>query len=149
MPEMSREWLAQEIVETTPDAVIFAGVDGVIRLWNASAERMFGYTAAEALGQSLDLIIPERLRARHWDAYHKAMAAGTTKYTTELLAVPATRKDGARISIEFAISLLRDEGGRVLGPAAVVRDVTARRQEQTELRERLSELEARQSASAS
>jgi len=137
-------WLAQMVVETTPDAVIVADAGGRIRLWNAGAERMFGYTAAEAIGQTLDLIIPERLRQRHWDAYHAAMAAGSTKYSTGLLAVPAVRNDGQRISIEFTIALIQDEHGRLVGPAAIIRDVTARFQEQSELRKRLAELEAAQ-----
>jgi PAS domain S-box-containing protein len=135
--------LALEVVRSTPDAIILADVDGLVRLWNAGAERMFGYSADEVLGQSLDLIIPERLRHRHWDAYHAAMAAGQTKYgADELLAVPAQRKDGTRISIEFTIALLRDDDGAVIGPAAVIRDVTARWHEQTELRRRLAEAEA-------
>jgi PAS domain S-box-containing protein len=87
---------------------------------------MFGYSADEALGQSLDLIIPERLRVRHWDGYRQVMDTGVTRYGERLLAVPAMRKDGQRISIEFSIALLKDEHGEVAGAAAVVRDVTAR-----------------------
>ena len=119
-------WLFRRIIEAMPEAVIFADRQGVVRLWNQGAETMFGYSADEALGQSLDLIIPERFRARHWDGYRQVMATGVTSYGQRLLAVPAIRKDGQRISIEFSIALLKDEHGEVAGAAAVVRDVTAR-----------------------
>lgn len=124
-----------------PEAVIFADRQGVVRLWNRAAETMFGYSADEALGQSLDLIIPERFRARHWEGYRQVMATGVTSYGQRLLAVPAMRKDGQRISIEFSIALLKDGRGEVTGAAAVVRDVTARWQAERELRRRLAALE--------
>ncbi len=119
-------WLFRRIVQEIPEAVVFADRTGVIRLWNSGAETLFGYAAGEVVGQTLDLIIPERLRPRHWDGYHKVMATGVTRYGRELLATPAIRKDGRRISIEFSITLLKEDGGKVLGAAAVVRDVTAR-----------------------
>jgi len=119
-------WLFPRIVQEIPEAVIFADRTGVIRLWNRGAETMFGYSAGEVVGQTLDVIIPERLRSRHWDGYHKVMATGVTRYGRELLATPAIRKDGQRISIEFSIALLKEDAGTVLGAAAVVRDVTAR-----------------------
>jgi PAS domain S-box-containing protein len=136
----SRE-LFRRIVEEMPEAVIFADQQGVVRLWNRAAETMFGYSADEALGQSLDLIVPERFRARHWGGYRHVMATGVTSYGQRLLAVPAMRKDGERISIEFSIALLKDERGEVTGAAAVVRDVTARWQAERELRRRLAALE--------
>lgn len=126
METSSPGWLFRRIVEEMSEAVIFADREGVVRLWNRGAETMFGYSAAEALGQSLDLIIPERFRGRHWDGYHQVMATGVTSYGERLLAVPAMRKDGQRISIEFSIALLKDERGEVAGAVAVVRDVTAR-----------------------
>jgi PAS domain S-box-containing protein len=133
--------LFRRIVEEMPEAVIFADQQGVVRLWNRAAETMFGYSADEALGQSLDLIVPERFRARHWEGYRHVMATGVTSYGQRLLAVPAMRKDGQRISIEFSIALLKDERGEVTGAAAVVRDVTARWQAERELRRRLAALE--------
>jgi PAS domain S-box-containing protein len=136
----SRE-LCRRIVEEMPEAVVFSDRQGLVRLWNRAAEAMFGYSADEALGQSLDLIVPERFRARHWEGYRRVMATGVTSYGQRLLAVPATRKDGQPISIEFSIALLRDEGGEVTGAAAVVRDVTARWQAERELRRRLAALE--------
>ena len=142
METSSPGWLVRRIVEEMPEAVIFADRQGAIRLWNRGAETMFGYSADEALGQSLDLIIPERFRARHWDGYRQVMATGVTSYGQRLLAVPAMRKDGQRISIEFSIALLKDEHGEVTGAAAIVRDVTARWQAERELRRRLAALEA-------
>ncbi len=133
--------LFRQIVEEIPEAVIFADRQGMVRLWNRAAETMFGYSADEALGQSLDLIVPERFRARHWEGYRHVMATGVTSYGQRLLAVPAMRKDGQRISIEFSIALLKDERGEVTGAAAVIRDVTARWQAERELKRRLAALE--------
>lgn len=144
MRENDRNALYRQIVETAGDAIIFADRDGIIRLWNRAAEGIFGYTEAEAVGRSLDLIIPERQRELHWKGYGKAMLDGVTKYGSETLSVPAVTKDGERISIEFTIALLRDGEGKVLGPAAVVRDVTARWVREKELRQRLAFLEAGQ-----
>lgn len=139
----TQEWLCQRIVESTQMAVIFADREGIIRLWNSGAEAMFGYRVEEALGQKLDLIVPERHRARHWEGYHKVMATGTTKYGREMLAVPAVTKDGNRISIEFSIALLRAPTGEILGAVAIMLDVTARWQKQKEMKERLAALEAK------
>jgi PAS domain S-box-containing protein len=136
-------WLYQRIVEDSPIAILFADRDGKIRFWNAGAEAMFGYTPEEALGQSLDLIVPERQRARHWEGWARVMASGVTKYGRDALAVPATRKDGSRISIEFNIILLRAPTGELLGAAAMVQDVTARWQQQKEMNARLAALEAK------
>lgn len=137
------EWLAPRIVTGSPDAILYADREGIIRLWNDGAERIFGWTAAEALGKSMDMIIPDRLRARHWDGWNRVMQTGVTRYSTETLAVPALRKDGAALSIEFTIQLLRDEAGAILGPVAIMRDVTARFARDKELRARLKELEAK------
>ena len=135
------EWLCRQIVDNCQDAIIVADREGVIHLWNSGAETMFGYWAQEALGQSLDLIIPERLRERHWKGYSNTMTTGITRYDRQVLAVPAIRKDGSRISIEFTIVLLRDERGELLGPAAIIRDVTARWEREKTTAKRLAELE--------
>lgn len=141
METYTHEWLCQQIVDHTQEAIIFADHEGIIRLWNAGAEAIFGYQAAEALGQSLDLIVPERLRDRHWEGYRRVMATGVTQYDRKLLAVPATRKDGARISLEFTVVLLREPTGSILGIAAVLRDVTARWRREQEMRARMAALE--------
>ena len=139
------EGLYRQIVEGSPDAVILGDAEGKIRLWNAGAEAVFGFTAAEAIGQSMDLIIPERLRGRHWDGYRRVMVTGTSRYGKgDLLAVPATRKDGGTISVEFTIQMLKDEGGRITGLVAILRDVTRRFQREKELARRIKELEAKQ-----
>jgi PAS domain S-box-containing protein len=146
MDRAAFEKLAARIVEGAADAVLFTDREGKVRLWNAGAERIFGWTAAEALGQSMDMIIPERLRARHWANWDRVMETGVTRYATETLAVPALRKDGAPLSIEFTIQLVRDDAGAILGPVAMVRDVTERFRREKELRARLRELEAKATA---
>lgn len=125
------------------DAIIFADKDGRVRLWNAGAEAMFGYGAAEMEGRNLDLIIPEALRDRHNEGYRRVMAAGKSKYAAELLAVPGLRKDGARISLEFTITLIKGDRGEVLGAAAIIRDVTARWQREQETKKRLAAMAGR------
>ena len=138
----TEEWLASYIVAASSDAIMFSDRDGIIRLWNSGAEKMFGFSSAEALGQSLDLIIPENLRGRHWDGYGRVMESGTSRYSTDLLSAPALKKDGTRISTEFSMVMVKDDAGRMLGVAAIIRDVTARWQREKELKERLKALEA-------
>ncbi len=119
--------LARALLSNMPDALILADAGGAIRFWNAGAERIFGFTQAEAVGQSLDIIIPENLRGRHWTGYDTTMRTGRSRYGAgDMLAVPAIRKDGARISVEFTIVPLRDESGAMEGIAAILRDVTTR-----------------------
>jgi PAS domain S-box-containing protein len=133
--------LARRIVDGASDAVVFVDRGGAIRLWNAGAEAMFGWSADEALGKSLDLIIPERLRPRHWENWDRVMETGQTRYAREVLAVPAVAKGGRTVSVEFTIQLVRDDAGAILGPVAILRDVTARFQREKELRARLKALE--------
>lgn len=137
-----QEWLYRRIVEESQIGILYAGREGLIRLWNAGAEAMFGYRADEVLGKSMDLIIPERQRQRHWEGWARVMETGVTRYGREVLAVPAMRKDGSRISIEFNILLLRASTGEILGAAATIQDVTERWQQQKELKSRLAALEA-------
>jgi PAS domain S-box-containing protein len=141
-------WLYQRIVEDSPIAILYADREGKIRFWNRGAEAMFGYGASEALGQSLDLIVPEKQRPRHWEGWDRVMETGVTKYGSDPLAVPAMKKDGSRISIEFNILLLRAEGEGLAGAAAMIQDVTARWQQQKELRARLAALEAKAAEAA-
>ena len=140
--------LLTQLVNDAPDAILIADRGGVIRFWNKGAEQMFGYTAAEAVDQSLDLIIPENLRPRHWEGYWRVMATGETKYQTGLLSSPGIRKDGSRISLEFSMILLRDAGGALEGCASIMRDVTERWQKEKELKERLAACDAKRAGTA-
>jgi PAS domain S-box-containing protein len=132
-----------QLVAAIGDAVIVSDAKGAITLWNAAAERMFGFTEADALGQSLDLIIPERQRQRHWDGYEKTMSTGQTRYGSDVLRVPALHKDGHSLSIAFTVALLRGPDGAVTAIVAIVRDETSRWTEERKLRRRLAELEAK------
>ena len=144
MRDLTQDQLYRQIVEEAPDAIIVADQEGRIRLWNAGATAVFGYGADEALGQSLDIIIPERLRQRHWEGYRTVMATGETRYGPgEMLAVPAVRKDGARISVEFSIAMLRGDQSSLMGIAAILRDVTERWERDRALRQQLAAAEAR------
>jgi PAS domain S-box-containing protein len=132
--------LAEALLATRSDAIVAADREGIIRFWNPGAERLFGYTADEAHGRSLDLIIPERLRARQWEGYERVMQTGQSRYgESDLLAVPALRKDGSTLSVEFTIVALRDQAGALIALAALMRDVTKRFEETRELKRRLAE----------
>lgn len=141
-------WICRQIVTEALDGIIIADREGTIRLWNTGAERIFGRPAAEALGQTLDLIVPEKYRVDHWAGFQKTMASGVTKYGAETLNVPAMRADGSRASIEFTVVLLREPAGRVAGVAAIIRDATARREKELALKKRLEALEADSSGTA-
>lgn len=131
--------LADAVLRTNSDAIVAADKDGIIRFWNPGAERIFGHASGDAIGQSLDIIIPERLRARHWLGYRQVMATGESRYGHgDVLAVPGIRKDGGRISLEFTIVPLRDETGQMIGMAAIMRDVTGRFEEMRALRQKLA-----------
>ncbi len=133
--------LLAQVVDAASDAVIVVDVNGLVTYWNTGAQRIFGYSDHDALGTSLDLIIPERLRERHWNAFHHAIATGTSKYAaSDLLAVPAVTRDGRTISVEFTVVLVRS-GDAVAYVGAILRDVTERRAKEIELRRRLTELE--------
>jgi PAS domain S-box-containing protein len=138
---MSKSFDFEAFIDAAADAIIAAGRDGKMVFWNPAATRIFGFTPEEALGESLDLIIPERFRARHWDGYRQVMSTGETKYRAEVLRVPARHRDGKTLSIAFTVTLLDapDGEGRLI--AAIVRDETARWNEERALRQRLSELE--------
>jgi PAS domain S-box-containing protein len=137
------------LVDGCPDAIVVADREGLIRFWNAAAEATFGHAAAEAMGKSLDIIIPENLRKRHWTGYEAVMASGMTRYGTDLLKVPALHRSGHKLSIEFRVMLLRNDQGGVVGIAAFLRDVTTAWKEQQELRRRLAALRAPRGVNAS
>ena len=131
----------EQLVLGMGDAVVISNAQGDIVLWNKAAERIFGYTEAEALGKRLDLITPDRFRHRHWEGYEKSMETGTTRYGTQLLKVPALHKDGRTLSIAFTVTMLFDAAHRATGVAATIRDETERFHSDRALRNRLSELE--------
>jgi PAS domain S-box-containing protein len=135
------------IVEQAPDAVIFADRDGAIRLWNQSAEAIFGYSASEVLGRSLDVIIPERLRSAHWQGYHRAIESGSIKYAGRVLTTRSAHKDGRKLFVDLSFALVKNAAGTVIGALAIGRDSTEKYLAERALRARVSELE-RQSPSA-
>ena len=131
----------EKLVEAAGDAIVAADAEGRIVLWNPAAERIFGFSRAEALGQSLDIMIPERFRRRHWQGYEKVMHSGETRYGADVLRVPALRKDGRPLSIAFTVALLKSADGRVESIVAIMRDDTARWNEERALKKRILELE--------
>jgi PAS domain S-box-containing protein len=140
----SLDVFGRALIEETPDAIIYADTGGMIRFWNRGAERIFGFAPSEAIGRSLDLIIPENLRERHWGAYAQTMRSGQTRYGAgDVLAVPGMRKDGSRVSIEFSILPFRNRAGRMVGVAAILRDVSKRFDEVKALRRELAALQER------
>jgi PAS domain S-box-containing protein len=139
--EFDPKQFAEQLVSGMPDAIIYANAEGVIRFWNRGATRIFGFAEAEAIGQSLDIIIPQRLRARHWEGFGTTMRTGQSRYGEgQMLSVPAIRKDGAQISVEFTIVPFTGETGQMIGIAAVMRDITARFEELRNLRRQLAGL---------
>jgi PAS domain S-box-containing protein len=133
----------EQLLKAIGDGVVVADAKGNIIFWNAAAERIFGFTEQEAIGRSLDLIVPQRQRQRHWDGYHKTMDTGVTRYGNDLLRVPALHKDGRTLSIAFTVAMLHTPDDKVSAIVAVVRDETARWAEERELKRRVNELEAK------
>jgi len=132
--------IGEAVLSTHSDAIIEAGRDGIIGFWNPGAERIFGFTSNEAVGHSLDLIIPERLRQRHWDSYDRTLRTGESRYGAgDVLAVPALRKDGTTISVEFTVVPLKNEKNEMTGIIAIIRDVTKRFEEMRALKRKLAD----------
>ncbi len=138
-PDTAR--ILKQIFDGSSDGIIFADGEGKIRLWNGGAGRIFGYTESEALGSTLDLIVPERFREKHWEGYRRVMETGETQYGDRLLSVPGIRKDGGRVSLEFTVALIMSDDGGVEGVAAIVRDVTEGWLRERDLRQKVGELE--------
>ena len=131
-----------QLVDALGDGVVVCDAAGAIIAWNPSATRIFGFTEADALGQSLDLIIPERQRQRHWDGYHKTMDTGETRYGTDVLRVPALHKEGKPLSIAFTVAMLHTPDGKVSSIVAIVRDETVRWAEERALKAKVAQFEA-------
>jgi PAS domain S-box-containing protein len=132
--------LADALLTIESDAIIATDRAGMVTFWNPGAARIFGFSADEAIGQSLDLIIPPNLRARHWEGFHRVMTTGESHYGHgDLLSVPAQGKTGQRISVEFTIAMLRDGDGRSAGTVAILRDISKRFEEVRALKRQLAE----------
>ena len=139
---MSEAELFKSITDESPDAVIWADAEGIMRYWNRGAEELFGWTSEQALGQMMDMIIPENLRDRHWEGYHRVMGGGESRYgRRELLKVPALRSDGTRVSIEFTLQMAEHPAHGHIA-VAVLRDASEAFNEMRTLRKRVAELEA-------
>ncbi|ALC04692.1 hypothetical protein CDES_01060 [Corynebacterium deserti GIMN1.010] len=133
--------ISARLLAETQEAIIYATRDGVIRFWNGGAEELFGFSAGEALGKSLDIIIPEKHRNAHWDGWDRVMDSGNTRYGSEPLNVPGIKADGSTMSLEFSITILKDDDGTIEGIAAFLRDVTTKWNEKKALRVQIKELE--------
>ena len=140
--------LFEALVEQIPDAVVFADRDGVIRVWNRGAEAVFGYSSAEVLGKSLDIIIPEQLRDAHWKGFRKAIDTGQTRHQGRALVTRSVHKDGSRLYVELSFGLVKNMAGAVTGAFATGRDCTARYLSERALRARVSELERKPPANS-
>ena len=112
-----------EVIEQASEAVLFADANEIIKIWNKKAELVFGYTSEEAIGRPLAIIIPDRFLSRHQDGYKGVIKTGVTAYDGKILSVPAKRKDGSTISIEFSVSIIQEKG-EILGVLAIIRDTT-------------------------
>lgn len=141
MSEQTTSDLCMAIVEYSSDALIFADQQGVIQLWNPSAQALFGFPAHEAIGQSLNLIIPERLRAAHWKGFHQAIEAGHTKYGRRAMITRSIHKSGEKLYVDMSFAITRDAVGQVVGSVAIARDSTERHAADAALRTRIAELE--------
>ncbi|MDY0191155.1 MAG: PAS domain S-box protein [Desulfuromonas sp.] len=142
MDTKTEQYIHAMICDQAPDAILYADRAGNIQLWNRGAEMIFGFTKEEAIGQPLDLIIPEKLRPRHNDGYNRVMAEGTSKYGNDLLSVPALHKDGHSLFSDFSIIMIKDANGAMQGVAAIMRDSSAQKAKEKELKNRIKQLEA-------
>jgi len=146
--EHARLNLFQAIVEQARDAIIFADRGGAIRVWNRGAETLFGYAAAEVLGMSLDVIIPQRLREAHWEGFRRAIDTGQTKYGNRVLTTRSVHKNGSKLYVDLSFGLVKDEAGAISGAVAIGRDGTARYLSDGALRARIAELEKRKDSAS-
>ena len=134
--------LALALVTQSPDAIVYSDTEGAIRVWNDAATRVFGFTAEQAVGESLDIIIPERFRKAHWKGFERALANRATKYAGEALATRSARSDGTKIYVELSFAIVLDADGEVVGVLSTARDITERYEEAQANRQRIQELEA-------
>jgi PAS domain S-box-containing protein len=131
--------ILESIFNGVGDGVLFCDTQGIIRFWNRGCEKIFGYSAKEALGQSLDIIIPEKYQKRHWDGFFNAVKSKTSKYSDDLLSVPAIGKNNKSISIDFSIAIV-EQDSQLLGFGAIIRDVTQSFLDKKQLKKEIEEL---------
>jgi PAS domain S-box-containing protein len=136
----SSEAISQDMLRCMPEALIFSDLEGIIRIWNRGSENVFGFKAAEAIGQRLDLIIPERLRQAHWDGFNKAVARGGTLPGRTSMITRSLHKSGEQIYVDMSFAMVKDQAGKMLGSMAIARDATKRFTEEKNLRKQLAEL---------
>lgn len=141
--EIAAAGIGRKIIEACSEAVIFADREGSIRLWNRGAELIFGYAPEEVLGQSLDVIIPERLRRAHWEAFDRSVATGRTRHTDRVLTTRSVHKNGSKLYVDLSFGLVKDDAGTVLGAFAIGRDCTERHVAEGAMKARLQELETK------
>ena len=141
MPRETGSRPCDAILAQAPDAIIFADRDGVIQLWNIGAEVLFGFPAAEIIGSTLDVIIPERFRQAHWEGFRRAVASGHTRHGGSVRTTRAVHKSGRKLYVDLTFGLVKDDSGSVIGSVAVGRDCSVRYLAEKALRERLVELE--------
>ena len=113
-----------DVLDQSPDGIIYADHDGLIRLWNRGAQAIFGYAASEVLGKSLDILIPERFRAAHWKGFHHAMATGQPLHVGRVLRTRSVHKNGNRLYVDLTFGMVKDATGTTRGSVAMVRDAT-------------------------
>jgi PAS domain S-box-containing protein len=130
------------IVEGMSEAMIFSDPAGVIRLWNPGAQALFGYTPDEAFGQSLDLIIPERLREAHWKGFHRAMQQGVTAHGRVSIITRSLHKEGGQLYVDMSFAVVRNQAGETIGSVAIARNATERHLQEKSLRQQLAALQA-------
>ena len=140
-PVQTGSLLCDAILAQAPDAIIFAGCDGLIRLWNRGAELLFGFPAVEVVGSSLDVIVPERFRKAHWDGFSQAVASGYTRHGNSVRTTRALHRSGRKLYVDLSFGLVKDDSGSVVGSVAVARDGSVRYSAERALRERLAALE--------
>ena len=130
----------RDIVAQAPVSIILADREGTIRVWNDASEALFGYAAADVVGKSLDVIIPEHMREAHWEGYDRSLASGTTRYAGRVMTTRAVHKDGRKLYVDFSFGMLKDAAGNVVGAMAVGRDATERYLAEREMRAKLASL---------
>jgi PAS domain S-box-containing protein len=145
-PALTLESAAPHILRSMPEALIFCDLEGIIRVWNGGAEKVFGWSAAEAVGQSLDLIIPERMRKAHWDGFNQALERGGVKPGRTSMITRSLHKSVEFIYVDMSFEMVRDESGKMLGSMAVAREATKRFNDEKALRKQLADLTAKPAA---